>query len=106
VLTEAPALGSAGYMDLAFLYLREGRAEDALRATDRALEVTRVQPLAPPDRAKLLAIRGNALAQLHRPADAVAMWKESLALDPHNPQARAGLDRAVSGEVAPRGTGR
>ena len=92
VLTQANALGSAGYMSLAFLHLRNDRAEEALRATDRAIEAERIQPLAPVDRAKLLTLRGSALAKLQRGAEAAEAWRSALALDPDNARARAALD--------------
>jgi protein O-mannosyl-transferase len=91
VLTKAEALGSAGYMYLALLHLRNERAEEALRATDRATAAERIQPLHPTDRSKLLYLRGSALAKLERRAEAAEAWRSALALDPSNARARAAL---------------
>jgi tetratricopeptide (TPR) repeat protein len=82
VLAAATVLGTAGYMHFALVYLGQNRLEDALRATDRAIETARVEPLFPNDMAKRMAIRGIALERLHRPADAVEAWKAALVIDP------------------------
>src|SRR5207244_8193937 len=91
VLTRADALGSAGHMFLALLYLRKDRFEDALRATDKATAAERIQPLEPKDPWKPMHMRGAALAGLNRPTEAVEAWKAALVLDPENARARAAL---------------
>lgn len=101
VLTRAPLLGSPGYMYLALLHLRKDRAAEALRATDRALEADRTQPLLPKDRSKLLYMRGSAFAELQRPAEAASAWREALEIDPTNAQARRALERATEAGAAP-----
>jgi protein O-mannosyl-transferase len=99
VLTRAPALGSAGHMYLAHLYLKKGRNEEALRETDLASAAERVQPLQPKDRSKLMHVRATALAKLKRSAEAMETWKTALALDPDNVRARAALSALQRGTV-------
>jgi len=103
VLTEAEVLGAAGYRALAFLLLREDRAEEALRATDRGIEAEHLQSVAPVDRAKLLTLRGSAFAKLQRRAEAAEAWRSALELDPGNAGAREALDahrKAADGGAA------
>ncbi|HKA15824.1 MAG TPA: hypothetical protein VKH41_12450, partial [Myxococcota bacterium] len=74
------------------VYLEQNRLEDALGATDRAVQAARSSPPPPRDSARLLWIRGVVLAKLDRPADAEQAWKAALVFDPDNAEARAALE--------------
>ena len=72
------------WMGLAGVYLREGRAEDALRALDRAVELD-------PKRADLRAARARALRAMGERNDARTEFQRALNLDPTSTEARVGL---------------
>jgi len=72
------------WMGLASVYLREGRAEDALRALDRAVEID-------PKRADLRAARARALRAMGERHEAQMEFQKALNLDPTSMEARAGL---------------
>jgi tetratricopeptide (TPR) repeat protein len=72
------------WMGLAGVYLREGRAEDALRALDRAVELD-------PKRADLRAARARALRAMGERNDARTEFQKALNLDPTSTEARVGL---------------
>jgi tetratricopeptide (TPR) repeat protein len=72
------------WMGLASVYLREGRAEDALRALDRAVELD-------PKRADLRAARARALRAAGERNDARMEFQKALNLDPTSTEARVGL---------------
>ena len=63
-----------------------------------------------PGFADALYNRGNALAELNRPAEALASYEQALAIDPGHPNALSGLanaamtigDWARTNELAPR----
>jgi len=100
VQTQASLIGTAGYMNLAFLYLRRDQFEKALHATDQAIETLRVQPLPREDRSKLMFLRATALANLQHPAEAMTALRNALELDPNNASARATLE-AIEPSAAP-----
>src|SRR4029077_13825500 len=68
------------WMGLANVYLREGRAEDALRALDRAVELD-------PKRADLRAARARALRAAGERNDARMEFQKALNLDPTSTEA-------------------
>ena len=72
------------WMGLAGVYLREGRAEDALRALDRAVELD-------PKRADLRAARARALRAAGERNEARTEFQKALNLDPTSTEARVGL---------------
>src|SRR4029077_1306575 len=72
------------WMGLASVYLREGRAEDALRALDRAVELD-------PKRADLRAARARALRAMGERNDARTEFQKALNLDPTSTEAQVGL---------------
>ncbi|HZV88868.1 MAG TPA: tetratricopeptide repeat protein [Candidatus Binatus sp.] len=72
------------WMGLASVYMREGKARDALRALDRAVEMD-------PKRADLLAARARALLAMGEQAKARVDFQRALNLDPASVEARAGL---------------
>jgi tetratricopeptide (TPR) repeat protein len=72
------------WMELAGVYLREGKAEEALRALDRAVELD-------PKRADLRAARGRALRAAGERNEARMEFQKALNLDPTSTEARAGL---------------
>jgi len=72
------------WMGLASVYLREGRAEDALRALDRAVELD-------PKRADLRAARARALRAAGERNEARMEFQKALNLDPTSTEARVGL---------------
>jgi len=72
------------WMGLASVYLREGRAEDALPALDRAVEID-------PKRADLRAARARALRAMGERHEAQMEFQKALNLDPTSMEARAGL---------------
>jgi len=72
------------WMGLASVYQREGRAEDAVRALDRAVELD-------PKRADLRAARARALRAAGQRTEARLEFQEALTLDPASGEARAGL---------------
>ncbi|MGC2464476.1 MAG: hypothetical protein WA517_04710 [Candidatus Acidiferrum sp.] len=72
------------WMGLAGVYAREGKAVDALRALDRAVEID-------PKRADLLAARGRALRAVGERNEARLEFQHALNLDPTSVEARAGL---------------
>jgi hypothetical protein len=92
VLTESKTLGANGYLHLAILYLEQNRTDDALRASEQAIAIARIQTPTPTDASKLMWIRGVILAKLGRDAEAIAAWEAALVFDPANRQARAALD--------------
>ena len=72
------------WMGLASVYLREGKATDALRALDRAEELD-------PKRADLRAARGRALRAVGERNEARTEFQNALNLDPTSVEARAGM---------------
>jgi tetratricopeptide (TPR) repeat protein len=78
------------WMGLAGVYSREGRADEALRALDNAVELD-------PKRADLYAARARALRATGRQSEARMEFQKALNLDPANSEARAGL-ASVRGE--------
>jgi tetratricopeptide (TPR) repeat protein len=72
------------WMGLASVYLREGKATDALRALDRAEELD-------PKRADLRAARGRALRAIGERNEARTEFQNALNLDPTSVEARAGM---------------
>lgn len=72
------------WMGLASVYLREGRATEALRALDRAVELD-------PKRADVRAARGRALRAIGERSEARAEFQSALNLDPTSVEARAGM---------------
>src|SRR5260370_32130821 len=78
------------WMWLASVYSREGRADDALRALSRALELD-------PKRAALHAARAWALRAAGERSEARSEFQKALSLDPTDREARAGLT-SVRGE--------
>ena len=72
------------WMGLASVYMREGKARDAFRALDRAVEMD-------PKRADLLAARARALLAMGEQAKARLDFQRALNLDPASVEARAGL---------------
>jgi tetratricopeptide (TPR) repeat protein len=72
------------WMGLASVYLREGRAEDALQALDRAVELD-------PKRADLRAARARMLRAAGERNDARMEFQKALNLDPASTEARVGL---------------
>lgn len=72
------------WMGLAGVYLHEGRADDALRALDRAVELD-------PKRADLHAARARALRAMGERSEARMEFQKALNLDPTSTEARAGL---------------
>jgi len=69
---------------LASVYLREGKAQDALRALDRAVEID-------PKRSDLRAARARALRARGERNEARMEFQRALNLDPTSMEARAGL---------------
>jgi len=69
---------------LASVYLREGRASDALRALDTGIRLD-------PNRADLHAARARALLATGNPKDARSEFERALSLDPSSDEARNGL---------------
>ncbi len=78
------------WMGLASVYSREGRAEEALRALNNAVELD-------PKRADLRAARARALRAMGERNEARMEFQKALNLDPSNMEARAGLT-SVRGE--------
>src|SRR5260370_1415656 len=78
------------WMGLASVYSREGRADEALRALSRALELD-------PKRADLHAARARALRAAGERSEARSEFQKALSLDPTDREARAGLT-SVRGE--------
>jgi tetratricopeptide (TPR) repeat protein len=72
------------WMGLAGVYLREGRAAEALRALDRAVELD-------PKRADLRAARARAMRAMGERSEARVEFQRALNLDPASMEARAGL---------------
>ena len=72
------------WMGLASVYLREGKATDALRALDWAEELD-------PKRADLRAARGRALRAVDERNEARTEFQNALKLDPTSVEARAGM---------------
>ena len=72
------------WMGLASVYLREGKATDALRALDRAKELD-------PKRADLRAARARALRAIGERNEAREEFQNALNLDPTSVEARAGM---------------
>jgi tetratricopeptide (TPR) repeat protein len=72
------------WMGLASVYLREGKATDALRALDRAEELD-------PKRADLRAARGRALRAIGERNEARTEFQNALNLDTTSVEARAGM---------------
>lgn len=75
---------------LAGVYLREGKAADALRALDRAVQLD-------PKRADLRAARARALRDSGQRAESRAEFRRALTLDPGSTEAQSGL-RSLRGE--------
>ncbi len=78
------------WMGLAGVYSREGRADEALRALDNAVELD-------PKRTDLHAARARALRATGQQSEARMEFQKALNLDPANMEARAGL-ASVRGE--------
>ncbi len=78
------------WMGLASVYSREGKAEEALRALDAAVELD-------PKRADLHAARARALRAAGERSEARSEFRKALTLDPTSTEARAGLT-SVRGE--------
>ena len=78
------------WMGLASVYSREGKADEALRALSRALELD-------PKRADLHAARARALRAAGERSEARSEFQKALSLDPTDVEARAGLT-SVRGE--------
>jgi tetratricopeptide (TPR) repeat protein len=72
------------WMGLASVYSREGKAEEALRALDVAMELD-------PKRADLHAARARALRAAGERSEARSEFQKALNLDPTSMEARAGL---------------
>jgi len=72
------------WMDLATVYSRENRMQDALQALDRAVQLDS-------KRADLHLARGRALRAVNERTEAKAEFEEALVLDPRNEEARSGI---------------
>ena len=72
------------WMGLSTVYSRQDRAEDALRATERAVELD-------PRRADLRAAHARALRAMHRNSEAKLEFQNALQLDPTSSEAHDGL---------------
>jgi len=72
------------WMGLASVYVREGKATEALRALDRAEELD-------PKRADLRAARGRVLRAIGERNEARTEFQNALNLDPTSVEARAGM---------------
>lgn len=79
---------------LGLIYLRQGRAADALAASDRAIELEA-------EAAAAWSNRGSALYLLGRRADALAAWRRAVDLDPGQYEAlfNLGVKAAEHGEL-------
>jgi tetratricopeptide (TPR) repeat protein len=80
------------WMGLASVYMREGKARDAFRALDRAVEMD-------PKRADLLAARARALLAMGEQTRARLDFQRALNLDPASVEARAGLTSIRSARI-------
>ena len=72
------------WLGLANVYLREGKAQDALHAVDTAVELD-------PNRADLRAARGRVLRAIGESKEAQLAFRQALVLDPSSIDARSGL---------------
>lgn len=80
---------------LGWVYLAEGRAQEALEHLQKAEQ-------AEPTRPGLPIQIGEAYLQLRRPADAVRAFEHAIEIDPLNPHAHLGLARARLRQRRPR----
>ncbi|MGI4939307.1 MAG: tetratricopeptide repeat protein [Janthinobacterium lividum] len=80
------ALGAAGSLS------REGRVDEAITVLQQAL--THV-PIA--DRTRISLVLGRLLVLTHRPVDAISVFREAVARDPHDVSVLIGLGVALEG---------
>jgi Flp pilus assembly protein TadD len=76
-------------VQLAQIYMRQGRHQDAIPLFERALTVR-------PDDSRTLGSLGVALASMGQLEKAIATFERALAVDPRNTNARANLARALA----------
>lgn len=95
VLRAAPRLGANGELHLAIVLLEQGRFEEALDASERALAIAEREVSLPGDDARLAFARGMILSKLTRDDEARAEWQRALRLDPDHRGARRMLDLEV-----------
>ena len=89
-----PETGTANGI-LALAHREGGRAREALKATQRGLELA-------PDDPRLLVVHGAVLEELGRRREARQAWRRALEIDPDNAEARANLEATGGTESAPK----
>lgn len=94
VLLETPKLGVEGLLHLSIAYLNLERLEEALAASERAMQQASLELPPRYTATKLLMIRGAIFWQLDRAEEAERSWEDALKVFPDNVEAQRMLDFA------------